>query len=896
MDQKQSKQSTGSSRKNDSLQKSAAYLQLKEDLAKKSYVQQKNHVRPHDPFPSAVQARGDLDCNTVKATAAEGFRGGSSSLPHQEAIQKSFGKHDVSSVQAYVGGPAKEASHTMQASAYASGNQVAFADQPSLHKAAHEAAHVVQQRSGVSLKGGVGQAGDQYEKHADAVADRVIQNKNSEALLGQVSAANQVTSGNIQKFGTSEHIEMGDGATKEDVTLGPNVKCSFGEFNALPDYFESVQQIKDLAKIPGKTKNTDEEVRYILDVKVRDNKENKDKYNPDAVKVCEDRYLVLAGDNKQHYATPNENFGTHPADRPLSSGNEYHKGHEKAINTAFTAGYNKTAGKTQEGVSVNDFMLEEGWASHFLQDCFASGHIMAPRQSAKTFWEGKYPMFWENFKWWMAQQVAQKISDASSVMSVDLCFHGMGVKGALETIQDMTEGKPETTLGDLVGLAVHDYFNKVGVNATADGKNVEIYGDGGLGKGDTKKIAVAAVKKSLQEVKDVYEAGKSAKSADEVEALKVKLKDAQNHYVAENSMPRVNIPDTGDRSALVWEVGTVDDLLSNDKMKEALRLSVDEIVVKTLREVGEGIDDEEKKKAFMDGVVNYINDKPFKAVKEIVNYTPSTGGGVNGHNTDDNAMDYIAKAKNTLKDKGGLAKLTADQKFKLIKDLIPGSCDDPEEQAIVDLLDTCLVGEMESIVSKLGSGSYKKGVDYLDSGIDGAEWDDLCGRVFSKSTNLAKFADDNAVRIAISAGRHKNADLSTLKSYAKNLLDGGCGDDDENALITMFDDLSNTQVESIIDYVTYSRIWDKIDGSESSKMTKVLKRKRYFARWTSSSMSSWVKYHCSGSTNDNAQEAICCILESANSSEFKKIVDDVGNWRLNYNLTGSHQDRYDDLK
>ena len=77
----------------------------------------------------------------------------------------------------------------MGARAYATGNDVAFQSSPDLHTAAHEAAHVVQQRSGVSLKGGVGQAGDRYEQHADAVADLVVQGKPAERVLGQMAVA-----------------------------------------------------------------------------------------------------------------------------------------------------------------------------------------------------------------------------------------------------------------------------------------------------------------------------------------------------------------------------------------------------------------------------------------------------------------------------------------------------------------------------------------------------------------------------------------------------------------------------------------------------------------------------------------------------------------------------------
>jgi hypothetical protein len=69
----------------------------------------------------------------------------------------------------------------MGAEAYATGSSVAFTGAPDLHTAAHEAAHVVQQRGGVQLKGGVGEANDPYERHADAVADQVVQGKSAEA-------------------------------------------------------------------------------------------------------------------------------------------------------------------------------------------------------------------------------------------------------------------------------------------------------------------------------------------------------------------------------------------------------------------------------------------------------------------------------------------------------------------------------------------------------------------------------------------------------------------------------------------------------------------------------------------------------------------------------------------
>jgi hypothetical protein len=51
----------------------------------------------------------------------------------------------------------------------------------------------VQQRSGVQLKGGVGQVGDAYEQHADAVADKVVAGESAEPLLSAMAGSGGTT-------------------------------------------------------------------------------------------------------------------------------------------------------------------------------------------------------------------------------------------------------------------------------------------------------------------------------------------------------------------------------------------------------------------------------------------------------------------------------------------------------------------------------------------------------------------------------------------------------------------------------------------------------------------------------------------------------------------------------
>jgi hypothetical protein len=135
----------------------------------------------------------------VHDAAQRGISGPATRLPHLDLIQRSFGRFDVSSIQAHTGAEAQHAARDMGAAAFATGNHVAFSGAPDLHTAAHEAAHVVQQRSGVHLKGGVGEANDVHERQADAVADAVVAGRSAESLLGGVADASSSEAGCVQR-------------------------------------------------------------------------------------------------------------------------------------------------------------------------------------------------------------------------------------------------------------------------------------------------------------------------------------------------------------------------------------------------------------------------------------------------------------------------------------------------------------------------------------------------------------------------------------------------------------------------------------------------------------------------------------------------------------------------
>lgn len=140
-------------------------------------------TRLENDFP-CIQDGPKAHMEAIRKIAQNGIAGAARPLPYLDQIQRYFGpKHDLRRVKANVGGKATESSRQMSAEAYTSGETVAFRGTPSLHIAAHEAAHVIQQRAGVQLQNGLGQTNDNYERHAEQVANEVVAGRSAEDIL-----------------------------------------------------------------------------------------------------------------------------------------------------------------------------------------------------------------------------------------------------------------------------------------------------------------------------------------------------------------------------------------------------------------------------------------------------------------------------------------------------------------------------------------------------------------------------------------------------------------------------------------------------------------------------------------------------------------------------------------
>lgn len=171
----------------------------------------------------AAMKQGPSD-ERIRQAAQDGVQTSSGKLPFADRIQRSFGRHDVSGIASHTGSDASRSAQMMGAAAYATGNHVVFAGTPDLHTAAHEAAHIVQQRAGVQLAGGIGKVGDPYEIHADAVAAKVVRGESAEGLLDQMAG-----SGGSEAVQMKVHFSYSQWRGVTEPTKG-NAKTYYDEF------------------------------------------------------------------------------------------------------------------------------------------------------------------------------------------------------------------------------------------------------------------------------------------------------------------------------------------------------------------------------------------------------------------------------------------------------------------------------------------------------------------------------------------------------------------------------------------------------------------------------------------------------------------------------------------
>lgn len=331
----------------------------------------------------------------------------------------------------------------------------------------------------------------------------------------------------LQRFTEAGHKAIGDFAfelewAKQDLELAPGLTLTFGDAVAMGDYFGSFHRMQTLAAKKGKGPGTRGQVLYVLWAHIwgKDPKQKLgDWYDAYAMQVAETESNWLTGTNISHFPNPETGDVTRPtlekATRRDSSGTpvgafaSYREAHEEALRLA------QAAGRAHR--PMDDALIAEGFACHFLTDAFSASHARTPRLSIKKHWDAKVPGFDKKLKRWLVRRIADykwgavkrggavglpasgpvavgvgmavggPIGAAVAVGGEAASAIGSAIKGASGRISEVAAEKLAILLaggdwgfGNVVSLIVHDYEGDRGVQATIKGKPITLAGDKNL--------------------------------------------------------------------------------------------------------------------------------------------------------------------------------------------------------------------------------------------------------------------------------------------------------------------------------------------------------------------------------------------------------------------------------
>jgi hypothetical protein len=668
-------------------------------------------IQPVQMRAASASSKPAATPTAIHTAAERATSGPGHSLPHQTTIQWSFGRHDLTSVKAHTGPAARSGTQSMNAEAFTRGSHIAFATQPSLYLAAHEAAHVVQQRAGVSLPTGVGQKGDRYEQHADQVAQRVVRGQSSESLLDSYGSAQQSSSGQaqtVQRFESEEHQHLGDVATggrKYDLANpaahpGDKFELTHGDIVALTgDVFPSDELFR-LAAIPGNrgqmVGTRDEVIWGLKDPKIWEMRagstgpgpytgKNDPRFEKGGIwgdwdfskdvkdKVLE-RYQKLAADNASHFAAPKGRDAVgDPVRTPKSAGGNYRSLHEFAVREAYKAGVasSPSAGHAGPimGPSVDMALAREASAQHFLTDAFSAGHLRTPITLIRDYWGSKYPLFWYNLRHKIALDTAIELTSGTPITN------HYAYDSILESVEAMAPTLPAITLGDLLAKVFHDVDNEQGVKIEGGGK---VFGDAHLDTA-TENLAVAAIKAGNRDINKAYtlgtQMGLPVSDVDLFGQVQLQTGGTGGQFVPETLMPK---PDASEPPQN-WKAADIN-ALWDQKLLGNKGDSVGDAITKTVRTGAiadnlKGLAEKfpEKKlvlhprKAYLKGFVAKIQHDPKAGVLDIINWAPHDMW--TGNAPRDMAAD-LAKKGAAGDPKDNLTNMTMEARVKLVHGLI----------------------------------------------------------------------------------------------------------------------------------------------------------------------------------------------------------------------------------
>ncbi|MBU3967815.1 MAG: DUF4157 domain-containing protein [Euryarchaeota archaeon] len=586
---------------------------------------------------------------------------------------------------------------------------------------------------------------------------------------------------NIQRFSYGEHQSVGDiGSGGKYVILFegrgglPEYKISYGEMVALAgDYFGSLDEMKRLASTASGQRKLDyaRSKGGAVNEPIGITEEEK--------KEIDDLYFRLNLSNFHHFSRTT----TH--DNNL---NYYLKGHEKALNEAFMA--------KMRGKSIDEAVLIESFHTHFLTDAFTGGHITSPRQEASEYWGKIYPLFVENFFNHLAEHMATHINDNTIIAGTFKTIAGLKSIIISEVKSLAPAGVNGYSLGGLISIAIHDWYNKTGLDVVsevdANGKQVEggykwkAFGeitklDERVAQ-DQKQMVVSAVRAGLEEISVAHE-------CENIECFKGI---GSNSKVAK-FVPKID-PTSKRNIDFKWKFTTVDGVINNNDLMTAISETIGpngeigKLLSGAAKKLSTSKQGTNPQAAFEDWLSRLRNNTGL-VLKEIANYVP---GGVGHHfSTDTMSRDYIED----LMKNGRLEELTTVQMVGFINKMLKGATGNADEQAILKVLRAAnKKGNVYEVVNNVG-GFWR-----LEKDFQGEEWHLLLNVLTEKYFRI----------------------LPNKTDFVRWLVNNTYREWGEEACITVLNAANKSEFTDIVKNITKKKLDSFLDGAEQKRFDELL--------------------------------------------------------------------------
>ncbi len=180
--------------------------------------------------------------------------------------------------------------------------------------------------------------------------------------------------------------------------------------------------------------------------------------------------------------------------------------------------------------------------------------------------------------------------------------------------------------------------------------------------------------------------------------------------------------------------------------------------------------------------------------------------------------DDIARAEIEKLDCKGIVALDDNHWLVAFGAMIDGPTGDEDERAMIKVLGCLPNDRVKTLVNHFGLSNF------LDE-FQGVEFDAVTVVLALKGMLKVSDWDDDATRLFINTVSTQVlavAAVSTIVQLCRNMFEGSCGDEDENAILRLLKAQDLCKVKQVLKQISFDEFDDNVDGSEWDKLSTLL--------------------------------------------------------------------------